>query len=252
LEQKEAREARDAATKETAAAEGAAGTGVSTADTLPILSTDERIGKRHLTLHRIQKLEEIGFEWSLVLKKVPWDERYEQLVAYKAEHGNCRVPRAYAAIPRLGEWCHQQRCRQNGHSKYKVKLPADKVAKLQEIGFEFQVSAKKQKWGERFEALLEYRRANGHCNIFDNVDDKVVKGYVKGLADQYETDRVGDPSKASLSLVRWAAYQRGQYRRFLAGRHSVLTKARIKQLEDIGCVLACGRQQVCFCLFLLH
>ena len=32
-----------------------------------------------------------------------------QLVAYKAEHGNCNVPKCWAEDPKLGEWVSTQR-----------------------------------------------------------------------------------------------------------------------------------------------
>ena len=35
---------------------------------------------------RIQKLNDIGFEWSVILTAVDWDERFEQVKAFQREH----------------------------------------------------------------------------------------------------------------------------------------------------------------------
>jgi Helicase associated domain len=37
-----------------------------------------------------------------------------------------------------------------------------------------------------------------------------------------------------MSLGRWVSMQRGQYKDFKAGRKTVMTKERIKLLQDIG------------------
>ena len=38
-----------------------------------------------------------------------WNEMLERLVAYKAKHGHCLVPKRYAEDPRLGTWVETQR-----------------------------------------------------------------------------------------------------------------------------------------------
>ena len=37
-------------------------------------------------------------------KELSWEERYEQLVEYKEEHGDTRVPQKYEPNPALGRW----------------------------------------------------------------------------------------------------------------------------------------------------
>jgi Helicase associated domain len=62
-------------------------------------------GKR-LTLERKQKLDELGFIWSLRSKRIEdhWDEMFKQLQAYREEHGDCLVPSRYEANLKLGKW----------------------------------------------------------------------------------------------------------------------------------------------------
>ena len=33
-----------------------------------------------------------------------WDQMYERLLAFRAEHGHCLVPNRYAGDPQLGSW----------------------------------------------------------------------------------------------------------------------------------------------------
>ena len=203
-------------------------------DTSPVLPVNEQhVSRFDLTLHRIEKLESIGFEWSLV-KVTPWETRYQQLVEFKAQVGHTRVPRAYAANPKLGEWVHQQRCAHNRFDKRSGGLAPDKLAKLNDIGFEFRVAVKKQSWEQRFQALLDYRRANGHVNIFANVNDALIRNYNKADDDAYEAANAQDSSRAPISLVRWAGYQRNEYRKYVTGMKSSLTKEKVKKLQDVG------------------
>jgi len=54
-----------------------------------------------LTNDRIQRLEQLGFVWTL---RDDWQKHYQELKDYKGQHGNCNVPARYAANRRLGIW----------------------------------------------------------------------------------------------------------------------------------------------------
>jgi hypothetical protein len=67
----------------------------------------------------VAQLEEIGLEWS------EWDSRYEELKEYKAQHGDCVVPRR-EEFKRLNRWVTTQR------QNYKIpgKLSKERIIKL--------------------------------------------------------------------------------------------------------------------------
>ena len=48
-----------------------------------------------LAQDRIDRLNSIGFKWTLKEggPKVPWETRFNELVQYKAKHGDCNIPR---------------------------------------------------------------------------------------------------------------------------------------------------------------
>ncbi len=63
-----------------------------------------------------------------------WNARYWELVAYKKEFGNCRVPQRCKDNPQLGQWVALQR------KRYKsLTLTEDCRVKLEELGFEWEV-----------------------------------------------------------------------------------------------------------------
>jgi hypothetical protein len=66
-----------------------------------------RQGKRsNLSVERKNALEKIGFVWRMKMlpKAVCWDTRFEELCAYKQEHGNTLVPQKYRPNVQLGRW----------------------------------------------------------------------------------------------------------------------------------------------------
>jgi hypothetical protein len=64
------------------------------------------IRKSRLTDERIKRLEDAGFVWSV---RDDWKTHFNELIAYKEEHGNCDVPARYARNKRLGIWVTRQR-----------------------------------------------------------------------------------------------------------------------------------------------
>jgi hypothetical protein len=50
-------------------------------------------GEKHtLTETKLQKMEEIGFDWGKRKGEHSWEERYQQLAAYKKKYGTCKYP----------------------------------------------------------------------------------------------------------------------------------------------------------------
>jgi hypothetical protein len=62
---------------------------------------------KRLTPERKEKLDSLGFVWSLRSKRIEdhWDEMFRQLVEYKTGHGDCLVPSRYEENLKLGKVC---------------------------------------------------------------------------------------------------------------------------------------------------
>jgi hypothetical protein len=84
-------------------------------------------------------------------------KRYKELVQYKSEWGSCNVPHMYSKNHQLGSWVLNQRNRSQS-------LPADRIAKLNKIGFVWKIN-KEDDWIERYNELGKYKRETGHCNV---------------------------------------------------------------------------------------
>jgi hypothetical protein len=107
---------------------------------------------RSITEEQIDKLTFSGFQWESKVKKPvvvekpkPFEERLEELEAYKQEYGDCLVPLLY---PGLGNWVRWQR-REFKNWKVKGKhsgMTQERYDKLIKVGFSFE----RRKMGPRF------------------------------------------------------------------------------------------------------
>lgn len=109
------------------------------------------ITTRNMNEDRIMQLEAIGFVWTVKGRGVEdknatirWNTRYEELKAYKEEHGDVLVPFKYPQNPQLVRWISNQR---QMYSRYQTAKAAgttdkmagamneDRIAKLEDLGF---------------------------------------------------------------------------------------------------------------------
>jgi superfamily II DNA or RNA helicase len=159
-----------------------------------VQSQRNNYSKGILPADRFARLEAIGFSWDPVSSD--WEENFEILESYKSEHGDCLVPYRYEPNPQLGVWVRGQR---NNYSK--GKLSADRIARLNAIGFEWDSLA--VWWELSFSKLLSFMANNGHCRV----------------PARYEADP---------ELGRWVSDQRKLY---LKGK---ISADRVERLESVG------------------
>lgn len=118
--------------------------------------------KSCLDKSRVRKLEGIGFEWgdnwkSKTLtppsmepkkerRKYTWEERYAQLVEYKARFGNTRVPQYWPEDPKLNHWVNEQRKNYRFRKEGKRNNMSDeRLERLEALGFEFSILKRRSK-----------------------------------------------------------------------------------------------------------
>ena len=167
--------------------------------------------KSSMTEERLNKLNEIGFEWILVVL-TEWNDRYEELKAYRSKYGDCNVPQKWNDNPQLGTWVQTQRQQYRLYKEgTKSIMTEDRIGKLNEIGFEWVllVSEARIEWNDRYEELKAYRSTYGDCNV---------------------PQKWGD----SPQLGSWVNRQRHQYRLYKKGKKSSMTEERILLLNAIG------------------
>jgi len=90
-----------------------------------------------LTAERIRRLESLGFTWSVRPEPVTtWNQKFQELKAYKSTHGNCMVPQRYQANLPLGTWVHTQRRQYKLMNEgKKTSMTKEKIDALHSIGF---------------------------------------------------------------------------------------------------------------------
>lgn len=149
----------------------------------------DKIDNKHVNL-----LDALGFSWEPY--DDTWDRRFSELQEFKKVHGHCNVPRSYPVNPQLDLWIRRQR-----NYLGQDKLEAEKVQRLEELGFVWEV--KKTHWEDNFSELKIYKNAHGHCNV--------PLGYA------------GDPQ-----LATWVYVQREKY------RQGKLHVKFVRRLKTIG------------------
>lgn len=90
-----------------------------------------------MTLERAALLEEIGFVWATLERgHVPWEVRFEELMAYKHKYGDCLVPIGYKENPQLSSWVSTQRQEMKLLKEGKpTRLTEDRIRLLDDGGF---------------------------------------------------------------------------------------------------------------------
>jgi superfamily II DNA or RNA helicase len=145
-----------------------------------------------LRKERENLLLEIGFSFNP--DEDLWNNQFEKLKNYKTEHGDTNVTQSYTKDSALGSWVNTQRVYFR-----KGKLDNDKIKALNEVGFVWELGDKI--WEENIQALKNYKKENGHCNVPRTKGDR---------------------------LTLWLNRQRDNYRK------QKISKERITELEEIG------------------
>ena len=93
--------------------------------------------RQELDDYRQERLQMIGFRWAKQNGQAGWNEKFNELVQYKARNGNCHVPTKYKANRALGRWVTTQRAEYKKYSEGNTKttMTAEKIRRLEGIGF---------------------------------------------------------------------------------------------------------------------
>jgi glycerol-3-phosphate cytidylyltransferase-like family protein len=160
-----------------------------------------------MTEERIAKLDMINFSWSL--RDSFWDDKYEELKAYRRHHGDCLVPAAYVANMSLSKWVERQRTAYALLKEGKpTRMTQHRLALLNQLDFVW--DANEYKWQLKYKELAEYQSINGYGTL----------------------PRQNDPGMAP--LYRWVVYQRSAYKKWVKGEKSSLNSDRVALLNQLG------------------
>ena len=150
----------------------------------------------YLTTERIQVLNSIGFTWASSSSSAGsgsgssptmqqerndklWEKHYQNLLAFKKEHGHCNVPQKTPLGRFVKNQRHQYKQRQlqlTTSTPLRGVMPTERFKKLQAIGFTWSVQPTKVTWEERFEELVEFKKRFGHTNVVQGWKENVPLG----------------------------------------------------------------------------
>ncbi len=86
-----------------------------------------------------------------------WKRLFNDLKAFKKEHGHCNVPMHYQPNPTLGYWVNQIRVRRK-----RGELSREFIRRLDALGFCW---ARWLTWEQHIRDLTAFEKKHGHCNV---------------------------------------------------------------------------------------
>ncbi len=158
--------------------------------------------KKRLDAEKFSRLERLGFIWDP--HQLLWDEGIEALLEFKKREGHCWVPKKKGILTAsgkdLGVWCEGKRIQ-----KRKAVLSSERVRQLNDLGFPWEPL--QGQWEMAFEALLKFKKRNGHCNVTRRSNEKLADGR---------------------SLGGWVQEQRTRFKR------NIMPNEQYARLDEIG------------------
>jgi len=174
----------------------------------------------NISQDRVEILEGIGFRWTALGVNEVFENRCQELVAFKDKFGHCNVPQDYQGNPSLGQWCYTTR---KTYSRIQVgmhptqRLPKDGIERLEEIGFQWQVPEPEGGFETRYRELIAFKEEFGHCNVPLRCQDY--------------------PSLRTWCREMKKAYLYYDIRKGIQITTCNLSQSRIERLEEIGLTL---------------
>lgn len=175
-----------------------------------------------LTQERINLLNALGFTWTIRSRDSlgeSWNQRLEELKAYKAQFGSCLVPSRYPPNPELGIWVGTQRTQYRLYQQAKssgnrmlhsTAMNEDRINQLEELGFVWALrSGPDNAFRKHIAELADFRATHGHC---------AVPGNYKG------NPKLGD----------WAVVMREVHKLRSEGKPTILNDEQIAELDALG------------------
>lgn len=118
----------------------------------------QRRKKGLVTEEQICLLDELRFTWQH-RERGSWDDRYQDLIEYKAKHGDCNVPCAYEEKLKLGRFVNNMR-----KEKANGDLSQERIDLLERIGFQWAIR-RAGTWERSYAQLVAFKATHGHCRV---------------------------------------------------------------------------------------
>ena len=119
----------------------------------------------HLTTRDMEQLKELNFNWKSTFT---FEERLEELKAFKSEFGHCNVKTTDTHMTSLRNWSQCMRTRrreleQMTGNPYDAKITHDQIKRLSALGFRW--SRINCCFEDRLEELRQFKGKYGNCDV---------------------------------------------------------------------------------------
>ncbi len=189
------------------------------------------------------------------------ERRFKELVAFKREHGDCRVSLQSKTHEALANWVHTVRKRRKLGN-----LSEAQVRRLDELGFTW---SRASDWAKRLQELKAFKKKHGHCNVpyqskthaalghwvhnqrhirargelseerIRRLDELGLTWSFTGVWEKYLSEleafkkqhghcNVSSQSKTHAALARWVTAQRHHRKK------GTLSEERVRRLDELG------------------
>ncbi|CAJ1936071.1 unnamed protein product [Cylindrotheca closterium] len=144
-------------------------------------------------------------------QETQWQNQFQKLVQYKLKYGHCSVPHSCKDDPILARWVKRQRyqykkfCDRNPTST----MTSRRIQGLESLGFVWKSHA--SAWEEKLNELKAFKQQRGHCNVPAHHPDNTA-------------------------LSTWVKSQRRQFKLFMSGASTNMTKERLQVLQSMDFV----------------
>mmetsp|Transcript_9436 Transcript_9436/g.13851 ORF Transcript_9436/g.13851 Transcript_9436/m.13851 type:complete len:531 (-) Transcript_9436:88-1680(-) len=130
-----------------------------------------------------------------------WNESYQELQRYHAEHGDCLVPQKFPPNPQLGRWVQTQRKQYKFMKDNKrSSMTLDRAQLLNELNFTWNTID--SKWMENFEKLQRFKTKYGTFEVpSDSEEFSKLKWWVRDQRKFYSLLKKGEPSRITPERV---------------------------------------------------
>jgi hypothetical protein len=155
--------------------------------------------KTKLSDNQIQRLNDAGFKWSLLKVGSSFDERFNDLMAFKAKYGHCDVSQ-YGENSSLGTWCGYLRGsykKIQNNQKPHTKLSDNQIQRLKNAGFKWSLKV----WSgfdKRFIDLMAFKAKYGHCDVSQVGEDASLGMWCSVLRVSYK--KIQNNQKPTIKL----------------------------------------------------
>ena len=106
-----------------------------------------------------------------------FDERFEELMAYKAKFGHCQIFADKNAEFGLRAWCKECRlaykAMDKGVKSSSFPLSQTNIERLEDLSFNWGIT---YTFEDRFQELVEFKVRYGHCNVPNKLEDPHYRG----------------------------------------------------------------------------